>query len=108
MFKICESSLGWPWVHYFQAIASIVLFTLWVIFYTDDPAKNKFITLNELAIIYKDKTEAHKKHESYVPYLAIAKDKVVWTVWINAFADLFSSFFLYIYAPTYIKNVKNK
>lgn len=97
--------MGWPWVHYFHAIVSIILFTTWAIFYTDDPRKNTFITAKELSIIHRDKTEAHKTHEPFVPYFVIAKDKVVWAVWLNAFADLFSSFFLYIYAPTYIKNV---
>ncbi|KAI1717432.1 major facilitator superfamily domain-containing protein [Ditylenchus destructor] len=101
---ICES-LGWTWAHYLHAIISLALFLAWYIFYTDDPATNRFVTTEELAIIHHNKSEAHKKHERFVPYLEIAKDKVVWAVWLNAFADLFSGFFLFIYAPTYIRKV---
>jgi sugar phosphate permease len=32
---------------------------------------------------------------------------VVWTVWFNAFADLFSGVFLLMYMPTYLKYVLN-
>uniref|UniRef100_A0A915EQI0 Major facilitator superfamily (MFS) profile domain-containing protein n=1 Tax=Ditylenchus dipsaci TaxID=166011 RepID=A0A915EQI0_9BILA len=41
----------------------------------------------------------------FVPYLDVIKDKVVWSVWLNAFADIFSGYFLIIYAPTYLKKV---
>ena len=102
---ICDSSLGWPWVHYFHAIVSSILFTMWIIFYTDNPTYNSFVSPQELAVIHRNKSEAHKKIENFVPYKEVCKDKVVWAVWINAFADLFSAFFLIIYSPTYIKNV---
>lgn len=102
---ICDSRFGWPWVHYSHAIVSLLLFSLWVIFYTDDPQLNRYVSKRELSVIHRDKSETHKNHESYVPYLEIAKNKVVLAVWLNAFADLFSGFFLFIYAPTYIKQV---
>ncbi|CAD5212230.1 unnamed protein product [Bursaphelenchus xylophilus] len=102
---ICDSSLGWPWVHYSHALLGLFLFILWAIFYTDDPQNNKFVSKKELSIIHMDKSEAHRNHTGYVPYKEICKDKVVWAVWVNAFADLFSGFFLFIYAPTYTKKV---
>lgn len=33
--------------------------------------------------------------------------QVIILVWLNAFADLFSGFFLFIYAPTYTKKVRD-
>lgn len=102
---ICDSRYGWPWVHYSHCLISLVLFFLWIMFYTDDPRHNYFVTPKELALIHRDKSKAHTDHEPFVPYAEIAKDKVVWTVWINAFAVILSEFFLFIYAPTYIKNV---
>ncbi|KAI1725956.1 major facilitator superfamily domain-containing protein [Ditylenchus destructor] len=102
---ICDSSFGWPWVHYSFALASLFLFVLWFFFYTDEPHLSPFMAQKELSVIHMDKSDAHKVRERYVPYKAILKSKVVWTVWINAFAVIFSEFFLFIYAPTYIKNV---
>uniref|UniRef100_A0A915E7Z6 Major facilitator superfamily (MFS) profile domain-containing protein n=1 Tax=Ditylenchus dipsaci TaxID=166011 RepID=A0A915E7Z6_9BILA len=102
---ICDSSLGWPWVHYLFAIVSLFLFVAWIVFYTDDPQYNPFVTPKELSVIHLDKSDAHRVRERFVPYLEILKSKVVWTVWLNAFAVIFSEFFLFIYAPTYIKNV---
>ncbi|KAI6241329.1 MFS domain-containing protein [Aphelenchoides fujianensis] len=130
---ICDSSLGWPWVHYFHPAVSAhifdcrrssrcFLFILWGYFYNDDPAASPFVSTRELAIIHRDKSEAHKKHSSFVPLSsrhaslvirfmhllqAICTNKVVWAVWIAAFADLFSGFFLFIYAHANIHNNQN-
>lgn len=101
-------------------MVSLILFALWGFLYNDDPADSPFVSTRELAIIHRDKSEAHKKHSSFVPYRvdptlfyrnllclqAICTNKVVWAVWISAFADLFSGFFLFIYAPTYTRNVR--
>lgn len=35
------------------------------------------------------------------------KTRLVWVVWINAFADLFSGMFLLMYQPAYFKYVLN-
>jgi MFS family permease len=65
---ICDSSLGWTYVHYVHAIFSVVLFTLWFILYNDDPRSNRFVSSIELFAIQEGKTEAHKSHTSFVPY----------------------------------------
>ncbi|KAH7703577.1 major facilitator superfamily transporter [Aphelenchoides avenae] len=98
---ICDSSLGWPWVHYLHGAVGAVLFLLWFYLYSDDPRYNRFVSKHELSVIHHEKSEAHKNLTRYVPYKEIVKDKVVWAVWISAFADLYSGFFLFIYAPTY-------
>ncbi|KAH7705838.1 major facilitator superfamily transporter [Aphelenchoides avenae] len=98
---ICDSSLGWPWAHYFFGMAGVVLFFAWFWLYSDDPRCNQFVSNHELATIHHEKSEAHKNLSRYVPYLAIFKSKVVWGVWLAAFADLYSGYFLFIFAPTY-------
>lgn len=35
----------------------------------------------------------------------VMKNPIVLSVWLNAFVDLFAGFFLFIYGPTYLKNV---
>ncbi|KAI6182730.1 hypothetical protein M3Y97_00412200 [Aphelenchoides bicaudatus] len=102
---VCDSFLGWPYVHYIHALVCLILFTLWFIFYNDDPRTNIFVSSVELAIIHEGKSKSHKEHSSFVPYKAIVTNKVVWAVWLNALCDLFSGFFLFIYAPTYTKKV---
>ncbi|KAI6207904.1 MFS domain-containing protein [Aphelenchoides besseyi] len=65
---ICDSSLGWPWVHYFHGGFTLLLFALWAVFYYDDPVDSPFVSTREVAIIHKNKTEAHKHHSSFIPY----------------------------------------
>lgn len=68
-FQICDSELlGWPWVYYFHAMVSFVLFMAWMYFYTDDVQDNAFISQKELEIIFRDKSDAHKYREAFVPY----------------------------------------
>ncbi|KAI6203291.1 MFS domain-containing protein [Aphelenchoides besseyi] len=98
---ICDSSLGWPWVHYFHGLFTLILFALWAVFYYDDPVESPFVSTREVAIIHKNKTEAHKHHSSFCSISRNLQKQM----WINAFADLFSGFFLFIYAPTYTRNV---
>jgi MFS family permease len=65
---ICDSSLGWTWVHYIHGIICAILFILWFVLYDDDPKQSKFVSSKELNVIYKGKSEAHKNQCSFVPY----------------------------------------
>ncbi|KAI1732578.1 major facilitator superfamily domain-containing protein [Ditylenchus destructor] len=102
---ICVSPLGWQWISYSHAIFTMFLFLCWAIFYTDAAQDNRFVTHKELDTIFDAKTEAHRNRVPFVPYKAIFKSKTVWTVWLNAFADLFSGYFLILYAPNYLGHV---
>lgn len=105
-----------------HAIVFIIIFACQIFFYTNNLRFNHFVTAQKLKTIHCGKSDAHINHELFVPYnvLVILQtivhfdfqetmiDKVVQSVWINAFADLFFSLFLFIYAPIYIYNyVKN-
>uniref|UniRef100_A0AC34RG27 Major facilitator superfamily (MFS) profile domain-containing protein n=1 Tax=Panagrolaimus sp. JU765 TaxID=591449 RepID=A0AC34RG27_9BILA len=96
----CNSKWGWPAAYYFHGIIGIVLFILWVIFYTDQPATHKAVSTIELEKIHRNKTQAHINMDSFVPYWQILKNPVIWTVWLNAMADVVSGIFLLTYTPT--------
>ena len=108
-------------VYYVHAAVCVCLFLLWLIFYNDHPGRNRFVTEQELEKIHRGKSQAHIRMDSHVPYKveafpllfpanipngqAILTNRLVWIVWINAFADLFSGMFLLMYIPTYLKSV---
>ncbi|KAI1727991.1 major facilitator superfamily domain-containing protein [Ditylenchus destructor] len=103
---ICDTSwLGWPWVHYFHAMVTSLVFTAWMIFYTDSAEDNRFVTRTELEIIFENKTEAHKHRVAFVPYKEIISSLAIWTVWLNAFADIFAGYFILLYIPYYLNQI---
>ncbi|CAD5220880.1 unnamed protein product [Bursaphelenchus okinawaensis] len=94
----CESSMGWPILYYGLAVATFVCFTLWFVFYNDEPANNRFLSQEEYDLISEGKNkEEMAKKQTNIPYMKIFKSPTIWTVWYNAFADMFSSFFFYAY-----------
>uniref|UniRef100_A0A7E4V879 MFS domain-containing protein n=1 Tax=Panagrellus redivivus TaxID=6233 RepID=A0A7E4V879_PANRE len=104
---LCNSSWGWPSVYYFHGAACILLFVAWFAFYTDRPECHRNVSSIELEKIHRDKSEAHKSMDSFIPYLAIIRNPVILTVWLNALADIGCGIFLLTYTPTYMNNVLN-
>jgi len=102
---LCESSWGWPSVYYIHGTIGLTLFVLWYILYTDHPDTHKNVSEVELEKIHRNKTAAHIKMDSYIPYWEIIKNPVVLVVWLNALADIGSGIFLLTYTPTYINAV---
>uniref|UniRef100_A0A1I8EYL0 MFS domain-containing protein n=1 Tax=Wuchereria bancrofti TaxID=6293 RepID=A0A1I8EYL0_WUCBA len=41
---LCESSLGWPAVYYIHAAFGIFIFTVWILFYRDQPETHKNVS----------------------------------------------------------------
>ncbi|CAD5220882.1 unnamed protein product [Bursaphelenchus okinawaensis] len=93
----CKSSIGWPLLYYGLAVATFVIFTLWFIFYNDNPATNRYLSQEEYDLISEGKNKAEMAKQTNIPLLKIFKSPTIWTVWYNAFADIFSSFFIYAY-----------
>ncbi|VDP12843.1 unnamed protein product [Onchocerca flexuosa] len=104
---LCESSLGWPAVYYAHATFGILIFTVWVLFYRDQPEMHKSVSGIELEKIRREKSEGYNSNEKYVPYLAIIKNPAIIIIWLNAFVEIVSALFLLSYGPTYIKYVLN-
>ncbi|CAG9529934.1 unnamed protein product [Cercopithifilaria johnstoni] len=104
---LCESSLGWPAVYYAHAAFGIFIFTIWILFYRDQPEMHKSVSGIELEKIRREKSEGYISSEKYVPYWAIIKNPAVLIIWLNAFVELVAALFLLSYGPTYIKYVLN-
>ncbi|VDK87292.1 unnamed protein product [Litomosoides sigmodontis] len=104
---LCESPLGWPAVYYVHAIFGILIFTVWVLFYRDQPEIHKNVSGIELEKIRREKSEGYISCEKYVPYWAIIKNPAILIIWLNAFVEIVSALFLLSYGPTYIKYVLN-
>ncbi|CAJ0943685.1 unnamed protein product, partial [Mesorhabditis belari] len=101
----CTSSLGWRWAFYSHTIATVVIFSLWMLIYKDDPTKHKRVTRDELKKLQKDKTKAELEIDYFVPYTAILKNVSVWVLWLNGLALISSLTFLIIYMPMYLHDV---
>ncbi|KAL3981477.1 Major Facilitator Superfamily protein [Acanthocheilonema viteae] len=104
---LCESSLGWPAVYYVHAAFGIFIFTVWILFYRDEPEMHKNVSGIELEKIRREKSEGYISNEKYVPYWAIIKNPAILIIWLNAFVEIVSALFLLSYGPTYIKYVLN-
>uniref|UniRef100_A0AC34Q037 Major facilitator superfamily (MFS) profile domain-containing protein n=1 Tax=Panagrolaimus sp. JU765 TaxID=591449 RepID=A0AC34Q037_9BILA len=104
---LCESSWGWPGVYYVHGCASLILFTLWLFFYTDHPETHPSVSIVEIEKIHRDKTEGHKNMDTFVPYWEICKNPIILIVWLNALTDIVSAMFLVTYIPTYLNKVLN-
>nr|CAD2173172.1 unnamed protein product [Meloidogyne enterolobii] len=98
-------SLGWPYVYYFHALISPILFGLWLFLYTDHPDTHSCVSQHEKDKILSGKTEAEIGLSGFMPYRAILTNKIVLVIWLNSFADIITSVFLITYLPTYISKV---
>ncbi|KAL7080063.1 hypothetical protein ACQ4LE_000007 [Meloidogyne hapla] len=98
-------SLGWPWVYYFHALVSPILFGFWLFLYTDHPDTHPCVSQREKEQILSGKTEAEIGLSGFMPYRAIISNKIVLVVWLNSFADIVTAVFLITYLPTYVSKV---
>ncbi|KAK6016648.1 hypothetical protein OSTOST_17867, partial [Ostertagia ostertagi] len=98
---LCSSDLGWRSAFYLHAGFGFFVFCLWIVFYQDDPQLHPSVSEKELEKIQRDKTQAHIERDSFVPYKAIMKNKVILVVWCNAFVEMVTVTLLLVYAPTY-------
>ncbi|CAI5453456.1 unnamed protein product [Caenorhabditis angaria] len=102
---ICQSSLGWKWAFYLHSIVGLFLFILWALFYIEDPAETKRISVKELGKIHKNKSAAHLDKNAKVPYLKIFTSPVILIVWLNAFFEMSAVILFATYMPIYFHQV---
>jgi ACS family sodium-dependent inorganic phosphate cotransporter-like MFS transporter 5 len=84
---LCESAWSWPSVFYAHGGACIVLFSLFGIFYRNNPNKHPLVTDIEKTKISVGKSTLDKKLLRSTPYLAILRTASVWAVWIAAIGN---------------------
>ncbi|KAK5974371.1 Membrane transporter [Trichostrongylus colubriformis] len=102
---LCTSSLGWRSSYYLHGTAGIIAFSLWFIFYKDDPQLCKRVSKKELMIIQTDKSADHIEHKQDVPYKALLTSPVILCVWLNAFCEMTSMIMLSTYTPIYFRRI---
>ncbi|PAV89817.1 hypothetical protein WR25_20058 [Diploscapter pachys] len=102
---LCVSSWGWRSAYYIFGIFTLISFLFWIYFYTDDPQFHKSVSQKELGKIQKDKTEAHIKRDSFIPYKEIITNKTILVIWLNAFTEMVTAVLLLTYSPLYFRNV---
>lgn len=84
----------------------IILFGIWILIYDDTPAESGQVSSKELSKIHYNKTQAQMENAKIkTPYRFLLTDILVWTIWLNAFAEFFITIFLTLYTPYYIHNV---
>ncbi|KHN84182.1 Sodium-dependent phosphate transport protein 1 [Toxocara canis] len=66
--QLCQTKYGWPSVFYVHSFIGFIIMLAWLICYEDDPKQHPQVSLIELEKIDRDKTEAHKNHDRFVPY----------------------------------------
>ncbi|VDM70897.1 unnamed protein product, partial [Strongylus vulgaris] len=94
---LCESSLGWPAVYYFQGLLSALIFLSFFFFYTDDPNKHRNVGPKELAKITYGK---HFEKKQKIPYRAIFSDTCILGVWFSVIGGNLAFQIFLMYGPT--------
>ncbi|CAJ0566285.1 unnamed protein product, partial [Mesorhabditis spiculigera] len=102
---ICKSGLGWRWAFYAHAAIAATFFLAWLFVYEDDPASHRRVDEKELKTIQKNKSKAHIEGDSFVPYLAIFKNKTILVVWLNSFSEMTTVTLMHTYVPLYLHTV---
>ncbi|CAJ0578475.1 unnamed protein product, partial [Mesorhabditis spiculigera] len=101
----CETSLGWRASFYAHAVFGFVMAGIWLLLFSNQPEKNKFVGAQEVDLIHKDKCAAEVDSHKEVPYLKILKSVPIWAVWANAFGEHVTTSLLLTYAPIFFNSV---
>ncbi|CAB3411354.1 unnamed protein product [Caenorhabditis bovis] len=98
--------LGWSSVYYVQGGLTAIFLVLFVVLYTDNPARNRFLTLEELVAIEEGKSHEEKHVEkTRTPFVAIHKDTAVWAIWLTSVGGTIGFSIFLQYGPTYLNKV---
>jgi sugar phosphate permease len=92
-------------VFYAHAAVGFAVFLLWMIIYSDKPQHSNKVSSVELEKIQRHKSVVQIEGTHSIPYKEIIGDLCIWSIWFSAFAEIFSTNFLAVYSPYYIKNV---
>ncbi|CAD5212324.1 unnamed protein product [Bursaphelenchus xylophilus] len=76
--ELCSSPLGWPAVYYFLGAATLLLVSVFALFYRDSPGKHRCVGPTERMVLQKGKiVQIAEENRPKVPFLAIFTDKAV-------------------------------
>ena len=100
---------GWPAIFYVSGVVPIAWCGLWLLFSTNSPAKNRFISQEEVdyiqtAVLAKNSAD-RKKATNETPWLKMATSTVLWSDVLAYFSGTFFVGTMQTYMPTYFKDV---
>ncbi|CAD5227031.1 unnamed protein product [Bursaphelenchus xylophilus] len=102
---ICKSSFGWPYVYFGHGVVGIIMAVLWWLVYEDKPNECARVSSVELEKIQRNRnTNEIDGSAEPIPYKQLLQDPIIWSFWLNGFAELLASAFVQMYAAYYIKN----
>ncbi|KAI6240171.1 hypothetical protein M3Y99_00504500 [Aphelenchoides fujianensis] len=84
---------------------AFLLFTIFAIFYRNNPNKHPYVGTVERAKISVGKAALSKKELRNIPYKDILKTVSVWAIWIAAIGNFTCVNLLFLYSPTYMNRV---
>ncbi|UMM18417.1 hypothetical protein L5515_014496 [Caenorhabditis briggsae] len=99
---LCTSSIGWPSVYYVHSLVTILIFTVFFVFYRENPISHKLVTQLELSKIQRGKRETKRQP---VPLRQILKDPVVLSIWATALANFMGIQLTMQFSPTYLHKI---
>ncbi|CAD5234061.1 unnamed protein product [Bursaphelenchus xylophilus] len=100
---VCDTTYGWPMVYHLHAVVGIVAALLWLVFYEDNPAVSRRVSPRELEKIQRGRAEKELDFGEPAPYMLLLKDPIIWSIWFSGAMEVFSTNFLSVYAPLYIR-----
>jgi MFS family permease len=114
------SAIGWPSVFYAHGGASVLLFTVFAIFFRNSPGKHPFVGEVELRYFFithihishqtnqyflrkiaVGKSEMSKELMKKIPIIDILKTASVWAIWIAAIGNFICVNVMFLYSPMY-------
>uniref|UniRef100_A0A914CH00 Major facilitator superfamily (MFS) profile domain-containing protein n=1 Tax=Acrobeloides nanus TaxID=290746 RepID=A0A914CH00_9BILA len=106
----CDSYFGWQALYYLQGALTLILFSIFYVFYRDTPYGHKLVSNDELSKIEKSKNtssnDSNKNQKiTKVPYKSICSDLIVWGI-VTAITFLRCGSLLFVqFGPVYLNKV---
>uniref|UniRef100_A0A915DR40 Major facilitator superfamily (MFS) profile domain-containing protein n=1 Tax=Ditylenchus dipsaci TaxID=166011 RepID=A0A915DR40_9BILA len=100
---------GWPNIFYFAGICSLIFLILWLIFVSNTPAENRFISETEKNYLseklYDQVSKAGSGKQKKVPWLAMITSSATLCGLVAQFSFNFSNTMLQGFLPSYFRDV---
>ncbi|TKR80644.1 hypothetical protein L596_014687 [Steinernema carpocapsae] len=101
--QLCVST-GWSSVYFAHGLLSFIVAILFIAYFRNDPRKHPLIKEEELFKITQGEKKQSRK-ERRVPYIAIAKSKAAWAIWVAFTGNTFAFQLIVQFMPTYLNKV---
>ncbi|KAF5270567.1 hypothetical protein FQR65_LT05465 [Abscondita terminalis] len=95
---------GWVYVFYCSGVCGLVNTLAWYLLMYDKPENHPRISKQELKYIQENREQCLHS-EKNIPWFSILKSVPVWAIGVAAFGRMWSTTFLTIYGPLYLKTV---